>query len=349
MERQFNIAALLVAVAFPLRKRMLQETLTQQIAIIGGLMLIPNCAMAQNDIHWTESGVYGGEIPFNAVVGGYEGGLPLYVCRAYYLPGYGTQPGKFRQGLPGCSFGFGGQEIYDFAPSFQFLIIPWKLASSGEVPANAVVGGYEAPAPGQLAGPALYYCRAFLGTTSTSYWQLGKIRPEFGACLIPYGGKEVPATDYNVLVQGIPYASVTASNGVVPPDAIRGGRDDDGTDLYICNAFFMGGQHPGKLRSDFGGCDVSWGGTEHVVTTYQVLVPAWSIYPPAPGTVDAFNFPAGTDIDGTLLQVCRAPYLGGVELGKTRWDWTTCNFGYGGKEILVSDYDILSSSYLIIK
>ena len=347
MERRFHIAASLVAVAFSLMKRMTQGTLTQQVAIIGGLLLIPNCATAQNDDQWTESGLWNGQVPFDAVVGGHEGGLPFYVCRAYQKPGYGTQPGKFREGLPGCSFGFGGQEIYEPTPWFEFLVFGWSIASSGAVPANAVVGGYEAPGPGQLVGPALYYCRASLGNTSD--WQLGKIRPGFGACLIPYGGREVYATQYNVLVQGIPYTTVSASNGAVPPDAIRGGRDDDGTDLYICNAFFMGGQHPGKLRSSFGGCDISWGGTEHVVKTYQVLVPAWSIYPPAPQTVDAFNFPAGTDINGTLLHVCRAPYLGTVQLGKTGMNWTTCNFGYGGKEILVSNYDILSSSDPIIK
>ena len=347
MNRQFHMAPLLVAVACALRRTMSKGTLTQRIAIIGGLVLIPNFVMGQNDIQWTESGLWDGVIPFDAVVGGHEGGLPLYVCRAYKWPGYGTQPGKYRDGLPGCSFGFGGQEVYVSSPWFEYLVYGWAFASNGQIPANAVIGGYEAPGPGQLFGEALYYCRTSLYNTSD--WQLGKIRPEFGACLVPYGGREVAATRYNVLVQGIPYTTVTASNGFVPPDAIRGGRDDDGTDLYICNAFFNGGQHPGKLRSSFGGCDISWGGGEHIVNTYQVLVPSWPPYPPAFNTTDAFNFAAGTDIDGTLLHVCRVPYLGGLQVGKTRTDWNTCHFGYGGKEILIPNYDILSSSFPVIR
>ncbi len=31
--------------------------------------------------------------------------------------------------------------------------------------------------------------------------------------------------------------------------------------------------HPGKLRPEFGGCNIAWGGEERCVTDYEVFVP----------------------------------------------------------------------------
>jgi len=168
--------------------------------------------------------------------------------------------------------------------------------------------------------------------------QLGKIRPGFGGCLVPYSGKEIPLGNYEVLVAltpAMPLAVVSANNGFVPQDAIRAGTDADGTPLYICSAFFAGGTHPGKLHSSFGGCNISYGGAEHTVTDYFVLRPDWLGIP-------TFDFPAGTDVDGTPLHVCRAFFDGRLYPGKTRAAWTTCNIGLGGKEQAVSSYEILS-------
>jgi hypothetical protein len=331
-------------------------------AIIGGVMLTPTLVMAQGDWAPSNSPPPDIQVPFDAIVAGHEApgsptpSAPLYVCRAGTSEGYGQQVGKFRKDFAGCDFGFGGREVtVPFrlpSEDIQFLVTHWQWATDGAIPANAVVGGYDAPAPGQSFGPPLYYCRATLGQqeSGAADLQLGKIRSDFGACFIPYGGQEVHAPGYQVLVHGMPYTTVTASNGVVPPDAIRAGQDDDGTDLYVCNAFFGGGQQPGKLRSSFRGCDISWGGEEHIVSTYQVLVPEWSGYPPLREFRDAFDFPAGKDINGAPLYVCRASYLGSVQPGKTQQGWSTCNFGYGGKEIMdPPTYNILSSLDPVIR
>jgi hypothetical protein len=322
---------------------MFNKAQMQHAIVIGGLILTPGCVLAQND--WAPSGFPNIVVPFDAIIGGREApslrglpGAPLYVCHGGSNERYGVQVGKYRNGFTGCDFGFGGIEVS--VPDFEFLVADWQPASFGAVPGTAVVGGYDTPTPPLFTGPELYYCRA---KVSGPNYQPGKIRTEFGACFIPYGGTEVAETNYEVLVRGIPYTSVTASNGYIPPDAIRGGRDDDGTDLYVCNAFFAGGQHPGKLRSSFKGCDISFGGTENVVATYDVLVPYWAAYPPSALETYAFDFPAGTDVSGAPLHVCRAYHLGGLHPGKTQEAWSTCNFGYGGKETTSGNYDILTT------
>jgi hypothetical protein len=300
-------------------------------------VLASNLALAQN---WVPSGPpLSPVIPFDAVVDGWaspgSAGLPkppLYTCRGGTNEGYGLQVGKFTPGSTGCEFGYGGLEVS--VPDFEFLVTSWQSASGGSVPANAVQGGWDSPPPGSSVKQPLYYCRAKISGSL----QLGKIRPGLGGCAIPYSGKEFFESSYQVLVNlspAMPLAVVSANNGFVPQDAIRAGTDGDGTPLYICSAFFAGGNHPGKLRSSFGGCNISYAGLEHTITDYFVLRPDWL------GS-SAFDFPAGTDSDGSPLHVCRAFFGGGLYPGKTKVGWTTCNFGLAGKEQMVGLYEILS-------
>jgi hypothetical protein len=201
---------------------MLKNTLVQHAIIAGGLMLTPGFMMAQND--WIPSGTPDQIIiPFDAIVGGHEApiqfrgrpplpGAPLYVCRGGAAEGYNLQVGKFRTGFNGCDFAFGGLEIT--VPDFEFLVADWVPASFGEIPSKAVVGGNDTPAPGEFLGPELYYCRA---QVAGSDLQLGKIRKDFGVCLVPYGGKEVPEAHYEVFVSGIPYHTVSICDKITVP------------------------------------------------------------------------------------------------------------------------------------
>jgi hypothetical protein len=315
---------------------------------IGGLMLASVPAPAQN---WVSSGTPGSPvIPFDAIVDGYTsptspGGpkTPLYSCRGGNNEGFNTQVGMFIPGTTGCTFGYGGLE--HTVPDFEFLVTSWQAETGGTIPPNAVVGGYDTPAPGELYGPPLYFCRGKIGGSpvprppfTPPSRQLGKIRADFGGCFVPYSGSEVLLTNYEVLVAlnpAMPLAAVPASSGFVPQDAIRAGTDVDGTPLYICSALFNNGRHPGKLHSSFGGCNITYGGVEHTISDYIVLRPDWLGIP-------NFDFPAGTDTDGSTLHVCRGFLSGGLYPGKTRQTWTTCNFGLGGKEQTAKDYEILS-------
>ena len=65
---------------------------------------------------------------------------------------------------------------------------------------------------------------------------------------------------------------VKASNGYIPDNAVViGGREANGQILFICRANYRGGVHPGKIRTEFGGCNIPWGGKEIVVRDYEVL------------------------------------------------------------------------------
>jgi len=326
------------------RSRVGRETLRHYSLVLAGLLLASNVTMAQN---WVPSGPPGKPvIPFDAIIAGRDTppfpgwvGPPLYVCRGGTAEGYGLQVGKFRAGFTGCDIGYGGLEIT--VPDFQFLVTSWQDASSGWVPSNAVIGGYDTGSP----PPPLYYCRAQLAGSDL---EPGKIRPGFAGCLIPYGGVERVATKYQVLVSlspAMPLTTVGASGGYVPPDSIRGGTDDDGSALYLCTAAYGGGFHPGKLRSSFKACDVSYGGSEHLVASYTVLVPKWISFPPTPPWYSDFDFQAGTDVGGQPLYICRAYFGGGIQPGKMQAIWTTCNFGWGGKEEQGSNFDLLTDIY----
>jgi hypothetical protein len=316
---------------------------------VAGLLpvwLIALAQMAAAQTNWVRASSNSPiPIPEDAVIGGndWPEGTPLYICRGGSDEGYAIQPGRFRSDMTGCDIGFGGQEYQ--VPDFDFLVMSWQWASGGDVPANAVLFGWDTTPPGSLVGPPLYFCRAIL--PGQSGWQPGKIGYAWDGCYVPFGGQEIHAAVYQVLVElspAMPLTLITAANGDVPRDAILAGTDIDGAPLYICLAYAHDGLHPGKLRREFGACDISWGGHEEFYSGYQVLAPFWQSQAPAGG----LDFPAGYDVDGTTLHVCRAyGFLGdptwGLYPGKYRPDFGTCNFGKYGQERWGTPFDVLSN------
>ena len=67
---------------------------------------------------------------------------------------------------------------------------------------------------------------------------------------------------------------VAASGGKIPSGAYKAGVEHPpgSQTLYACRAKFKNGTHPGKVRSAFRGCNIGWGGGEHTVASYEVLV-----------------------------------------------------------------------------
>lgn len=63
-----------------------------------------------------------------------------------------------------------------------------------------------------------------------------------------------------------------ARNGQIPDGAVVGGNEPNGASLFICRAAFNGGVHPGKIRFGFQGCFIPYGGQEHRVSNYEVMV-----------------------------------------------------------------------------
>ena len=79
-----------------------------------------------------------------------------------------------------------------------------------------------------------------------------------------------------------PLKWVEAMNGEIPEGALESGWETEGP-LYVCRAGYGGGVHPGKVRADFGGCHIPWGGQEIVIPIYDVLVAAILGGPGDPG------------------------------------------------------------------
>ncbi len=130
----------------------------------------------------------------NAVQGGQEGAVKLYVCRASNSQDGGVHVGKFFNGQ--CNIGWGGKEI-EVKQGFQVLVnsrpelakfLPqqWVAPSTP----STYVGGMQANA-------GMRVCRA----THTN----GSVHPgkEYaGKCNYGYGGKEIVAAAYQVLQLG---------------------------------------------------------------------------------------------------------------------------------------------------
>lgn len=134
----------------------------------------------------------------------------------------------------------------------------WVDARAGEVPAGAIVGGWE-------PGRTLYVCRAWY----RDGWHPGKIVGE--TCNIGWGGNEVTIETYQVLVgDGLEVSWVRASDGGVPAGAFSGGSEPGRPNLYVCRGYYRGYQ-PGKIVGS--SCNVGYGGKEILLNPYEVLVP----------------------------------------------------------------------------
>jgi len=249
----------------------------------------------------------------------------------------GIHPGKTRATWPFCDISYGGQELQ--IQPYETLVAGWTDDANGAVPADAYPFGTDGP-PG---GPALYPCRAYVNGQG---FQIGKVRPGLG-CLIPLFGQEVPVTNYQVLTKSLPMTTQRVVSFGAPANSIVGGYDLDGTPLYLCQASFGGGLVPGKTRPPWNSCDVGWGGTEHFVDTYYVLVPAFSrTYYVDTNTYDTAGvFSAGNEADGTKLGACRHAYQNSIQVGKFLPDSFDglCDFGFAGVEVaLPEEFDVLS-------
>jgi hypothetical protein len=179
-----------------------------------------------------------------------------YYCRAS-IPGQsGLQPGRIGVRDTGCHVSFGGQELIE--TSYQVMVftgppLPLSLAngSGGSVPFDAVRGGTD------IGGQPLYMCVAnYLGQQFP-----GKVRQQFGACYIAYGGKEVAVNPYAVLV---PQWGSYGQLEFPPPYGFTTGLETNGVQLFTCRGYLGGGIHPGAIAYDGTGCSFGWGGQEQI-------------------------------------------------------------------------------------
>ena len=102
---------------------------------------------------------------------------------------------------------------------------------------------FVARSPGRGQSPLVF---AIFGSI-----QPGKILSNLTGALIPFGGKEVVATDYEVLMDAGIW--IRTSGGVIPDAAIVCGRESSGEPLFVARASFGGGLQLGKASFSLGG------------------------------------------------------------------------------------------------
>ncbi|KAI9297602.1 hypothetical protein K502DRAFT_323200 [Neoconidiobolus thromboides FSU 785] len=139
---------------------------------------------------------------------------------------------------------------------------------------------------------------------------------------------------------------VRASNGIVPPNAVQGGSENDGRPLFIARTMYKGSLIPGKTAPHLEGCLISFGGKEVLEKEYEVLVgDARTLqWKECYGRLQVQGFTpleAGHEGDGLELFIAKTRLQSGEVLGKVSINMSNgMAFGYGAKELFVKDTDV---------
>ena len=197
----------------------------------------------------------------------------------------------------------------------------WVAGDDGSKPFDAVRGDTDSDKQ------PLYFCRVYYITG----FQPGKLNPNLHTCNFGYGGTELTATVYEVLV---PHW-LSDRYGAVSPFAFRAGTDTDGAPLYFCRASYRGGLQVGKLKAGTG-CYIGYGGQEILLHVYEALQDDLPLAAdPDPG--DISQIIGGYEANHAPLPLCVADYNDSTQPGKIAAD-ELCHFSYGGREISVNYY-----------
>eukprot|EP00842_Homolaphlyctis_polyrhiza_P003006 jgi/Hompol1/3706/HPOL_006693-RA len=157
------------------------------------------------------------------------------------------------------------------------------------------------------------------------------------------------------LASGLPPVKwIPTTTNSIPPNALKGGHDTDGTPLYIARAWFQGGLHVGfACRTRPEGCSISYGGFEHIIENYEILVlvgnPAslrWFDHhgqfdPTDAKVIGAMPVEAGRESMGSPLYICRSVINGGLYIGKCGPVLKHGHYPYQGIEHLEISYQVL--------
>ncbi|XP_046391920.1 uncharacterized protein LOC124160192 isoform X2 [Ischnura elegans] len=136
----------------------------------------------------------------------------------------------------------------------------WESACNGRVPPGAFVGGKDLDSD-------LYIARARHG----GGWVPGKLNPNHGKCYIPWGGKEVAMSEYEVLC-GSNLEWQRTAGGNVPPRSVPASNAHEGEVMYVGRVHHNGTSTVGKVHPSHGVCYIPFGGEELSFSNYEVLV-----------------------------------------------------------------------------
>jgi hypothetical protein len=201
------------------------------------------------------------------------------------------------------------------------------------IPHNAVHAGNDSD------GSPIYVGRAFHDGDQLP----AKVIPSKNACYISHNGSEIFKPNYEVLC-GSGMTWIGSSNGHVPAGAISTGNTNTGEPLYVGRAHHEGSLTPGKIHRSHGCMYMPYGGIEHSILHYEVLVgqqrSQWinvsAHSPPPPGAIIG-----GNDSDGTPIYVGRCFHEGDQMPCKAMPGKKVAYCCYNGQEIAKYSYEIL--------
>ncbi|MEZ4630710.1 MAG: DUF3421 domain-containing protein [Deinococcales bacterium] len=131
------------------------------------------------------------------------------------------------------------------------------------------------------------------------------------------------------------WTTVSLLSGL-PRNAVIGGQEA-GQSLYICRANYDDGVFPGKVVGP--SCKIGYAGGEISVVGYQVLVGEGGTWAKPEITLEG-ALVVGQDKRGNQQILCRANFRG-IHPGRVVEN--RCNIAYGGRELVVEDFEVLYS------
>jgi len=144
--------------------------------------------------------------------------------------------------------------------------VAWILTHGQNIPESAIQGGEE-------HGKPLYIARAF----QDGGLMIGKASPSLkkGAA-IGYKHEEIDLDTYEILVGDSRGTRWIEASGHFNADSfgynpVEGGRESNGSAIYIAQAPYHGGVHPGKASAALDGAYIPYDGKEKQIKEYRVL------------------------------------------------------------------------------
>lgn len=129
---------------------------------------------------------------------------------------------------------------------------------------------------------------------------------------------------------------------MVPKDAVVGGRDTDGAQIYVGRASHEGDLLPCKVIPSKKVAYVAYNGSEITKQNYEILVGGdlqWTRE--RNGGVPRGAFPAGKTKQGETLFIGRVDHNRSQTIGKVHQTHGCLYIPYGGKELSFKEYEVL--------
>ncbi|XP_055837518.1 uncharacterized protein LOC129905913 [Episyrphus balteatus] len=134
----------------------------------------------------------------------------------------------------------------------------------------------------------------------------------------------------------------SSSDSPIPPFAVLGGQDLDGSPIYVGRAFHEGINLPAKVVPSKNCAYVSWGGREIQKTDYEVLVGEEYVFiKPVINTIPINAVRVGSTVEGDPLYIGRGIWEGNETVGKIHPPNRCLFIPFNGEEETLETFEVL--------